>query len=480
MRLSRTQEGSIPLALLATIVTAGLMTVLVGTVIQSERTVRFDRSFTNVVQAADAGVEEAYHMLDKGLLDDLEVSDPPAGPYTGSNNGMDYEWEIDRLTTREFEVVSSGEAEDGTIRTVVAQIDKDALFFPGAFGDQLVGLQGNSTHIDSYESATSGCSTNTDPDLCWGDDPANDPYGTAKAALGTNGDFVFQGNSESIRRAVLYDWIDNPPDEGSVTDENPGGSRCEDSGATGKQPCTHEVLRMNDEPLEYGTDAEMAFIQSKIDNCSTGQWLHEGGMDGVTRGDEVTYLGEKNGPAAKLRPYSTDAADNEGSPADASWENYWCADSVQVLGNVDLTDAASPETPVVIFVQDSYSQGSQQQVNWTGDRSTNFNKMTTTDGWRSERPSASSLQIYVASDLPDGSTANVSIANQAVFAGVVYAPRSICSGASSNASASIYGALICRTISNVGNWKFHYDEVLGQITRDTYTVATWREEPPDG
>lgn len=475
MRLTRTQEGSIPLALLASIVTAGLITALVATVIQSERTVRFDRSFTTVVQAADAGVQEAYHMLSSDLLD-MEVSDPPEGR-TGTSNGMAYEWEIDRLDVRSFEVVSTGTAQDGTSRTVVARIEKDALFFPGAFGDQLVGLQGNSTHIDSYESATSGCSTNTDPVLCWGDDPNNDPYGTGKAALGTNGDFVFKGNSESIRRAVLYDWAENPPADGTVTPTNPGGSRCDDAGAVNKQPCTHDVLRMDDEPLEYGTDTEMAFIQHKLDTCAEDQWLRNSGMPGVDRGAEVTYLGEKNGAPAELSPYSTMTVDNEGSPADEGWKNYWCADSIQVLGHVELV-GASPQTPVVLFVQDSYSQGSQQQVNWPGDRQTNFTQMSTTSGWRSERPTASTLQLYIASDVPHGSTANVSIANQAVFSGVVYAPRSICSGASSNAAANIYGALICRTISNVGNWKFHYDEVLGDITRDTYTVATWREEAP--
>lgn len=475
MRLIRSEDGSLPMALLVSIVTAGLITALVATVIQSERTVRFDRSFTTVVQAADAGVQEAYHMLSAGLLD-MEVSDEVQGPFTGQSNGMTYEWTIDRLDARVFEVVSDGEAEDGTTRRVVARIEKDALFFPGAFGDQLVGLQGNSTHIDSYESGSDTCTG--DPDLCWGDDPNNDPYGTAKAALGTNGDFVFKGNSESIRRALLYDWIENPPDEGTVTDENPGGSRCEDSGATGKQPCVEDVLRMEDDPLEYGTDAEMAFITHKIDQCDDDQWLRNSGMPGVERGDEVTYIGEKNGPVAELSPYSTKAADNEGSPADEGWENYWCADSVQVLGHVDVVDA-TPETPVVIFIQDSYSQASQQQVNWPGDRNTQFNQMDTTNGWRSERPKASTLQLFVASDLPEGSTANVSIANQARFAGVVYGPRSICSGASSTASANIYGALICRTISNVGNWKFHYDEMLGDITRDTYTVATWREETPE-
>jgi hypothetical protein len=472
MRLTRSQEGSVPLALLAAIVVAGLITTLVATVIQSERTVRFDRSFTNVITAADSGIQEAYHMLSAGLID-MDVSDAPLS-FSGENNGMDYEWEIDRLSSRTFEVTSTGETPDGTMRTAVVRIDKDALFFPGAFGDQLVGLQGNSTHIDSYESGTGNCSGNTNSERCWGY-PDDDPPGTGKAALGTNGTFAFKGNSESIVRAILYDWAENQPAEGSVTETNPGGSRCDDSGALNKQPCTHDVLRMHDDPLEYGSDQEMAFIHDRLGDCD-GRWLHEADLEGVSRSGNVTYIGESNPNAdpAVLTPYSTNPADSQGSPADTGWDNYWCADSIQVLGHVEVD--ASAETPVVIFVEDSYSQAGHRRVNWPGASNTNFGQMS---GWRSERPVASTLQLFIASDTPEGATANVSIAQHAVFAGVVYAPRSICSGAESNAAASIYGALICRTISNVGNWKFHYDEMLGEITRDTYSVTTWREERPD-
>lgn len=472
MRLTRSQQGSVPLALLAAIVVAGLVTTLVATVIQSERTVRFDRAFTNVITAADAGIQEAYHMLSSGQID-MAVSDD-AMSFSGENNGMSYEWEIDRLSARTFEVTSTGEAVDGTLRTAVVRIDKDALFFPGAFGDQLVGLQGNSTHVDSYESGTESCSGNTNPERCWGY-PTTDPPGTGKAALGTNGNFVFKGNSESIVRAVLYDWADNQPVDGSVTETNPGGSRCDDSGAINKQPCTHDVLRMHKEPLEYGSDQEMAFIHDRLDDCD-GRWLHEGGLAGVSRSGDITYIGENHPDAAPavLKPYSTDASDSEGSPADEGWDNYWCADSIQVRGHVNVD--ASAETPVVIFVEDSYSQSGHRRVNWPGASGTNFGQMS---GWRSQRPVASTLQLFVASDTPEGATANVSIAQQAVFAGVVYAPRSICSGTESNAAANIYGALICRTLSNVGNWKFHYDEMLGEITRDTYSVTTWREEITD-
>jgi hypothetical protein len=484
MRLTTSNEGSIPLALLASIVTAGLITALVGTVLQSERTVRFDRSFTTVVQAADAGVQQAYHQLsnepalgDDALID-TESDTWPQGPFTLESNGMTAEWYIDRLSPSTFEVESTGEAQDGTRRTVVSTIDRDALFFPGAFGDQLVGLQGQSTRVDSYESASTSC-PGGDPDTCWGH-PADNPFGTGKAALGTNGSYNFSGNVETVRRAILYDWEGNPPTPGSVTATNPGGSRCEGSGAT--NPCNETVLRMVDDKLEFGSDTEMAFINDKLGQCSADQWLHEStnpGLKGISRGENVTRIGgsHPDAPRAQLVPYSTDPADNQGSPADHGWNNYWCADSIQIVGHVDLQ--ASAETPVVIFVQDSYSQASQRHVAWPGgaaDRNKTWSNNLTLQ--RSQRPVASKLQLFVASDTAAGSTANISIANQAVFAGVVYAPRSVCSGESSNASADVYGSLICRTIQNVGNWRFHFDEQLADITRDTYTVATWREEVP--
>ncbi|MEX2503370.1 MAG: hypothetical protein WD378_00885 [Egicoccus sp.] len=447
MRLDRTEEGSLTVALLVSIVVAGIIVVLTSTILQSHRTVRFDRSFTQAVQVADAGVQDAYHRLATGQLT-LAVGGS-AGPFTTALGGDEATWQITRTDARTYEVVSGGTmGADGVARTVVAALEEESLFFPGAFGDRLVAMNGTSTSIDSYESRTASCGSNVDPAKCWGY-PWDTPAGTGKGALGTNEDFNFAGNV-NVLRAILYDWRDNPPAEGTVTATNPGGSRCSGN------PCTVDVLRMEDERLEYGSDPEMQFIVDKLADCA-GHEL------------PASVLGSKH-VTATLEPQNPDPAANQGTPADPGWDNYWCADSLQINGDVDLV-GASPETPVVIFLRESYKQNGHTDVNCPQCDSLNMNEVSNV---RSIRPQADALQIYVLSEAPVAG-ANVLIDTHAVFAGVVYAPRAGC-GSSGNAGVHVYGAMICRRIDNVGNWAFHYDEALSDAGRGAFTVGTWRED----
>jgi hypothetical protein len=449
------ERGSMPLALLASIVVAGLVSVLVASVMRSEQTVRFDRSFTNVVQVADAGVHDAVHQLNNQLLL-VDIGDT-AGPYATTLNDEVANWQIERLSEREFEITSQGTSADGVSRTVIARVEQQSLFFPGAFGDRLVAMNGTSTQIDSYESRTANCAGNTDPDKCWGYGTLAEDFGTGKGALGTNNDFDFSGNVK-VLRAILYDWLENPATPSTVTAANPGGDRCKGN------PCTAEVLGFEDEKLDYGSDAQMAFIDDKFEACD--------GVNaaGVSREQGKWLLGDSknNAPAAVLKPYSTADADNEGSPADPGWGNYYCADSLQIIGDVVLEDA-SREKPVVIFLRDSYSQAGHTYVNCPGCPA-NMNQH-----WRQVRPVAGALQIYVSTEAPSKG-ANVMIDQHATFAGVVYSPRATC-GSSGNAGAHIYGSMICRDIDNVGNWRFHFDTALADYGRGRYAIASWREEP---
>ncbi|MBS3941958.1 MAG: hypothetical protein KG028_13455 [Actinobacteria bacterium] len=437
------------MSLLVSIVVAGIIVVLTATILQSHNTVRFDRSFTQAVQVADAGVQEAYHRLATGQIT-LPVGGV-AGPFTTTLGADAANWEITRTGGRTYEVVSDGTMDaDGVARRVVVALEEKSLFFPGAFGDRLVAMNGTSTNIDSYESGTPdvNCAGNAVPTQCWGA-PWNTPGGTGKGALGTNENFDFSGNV-NVSRAILYDWRDNPPAAGTVTTTNPGGSRCDGN------PCTSDVLRMEADRLDYGSDAEMQFIIDKLDNCD-GHEMPE------------TVLGSKKEDSV-LRPQNSDPAANQGSPADPGWDNYWCADTLQINGDVVLEDA-SPETPVVIFLNESYKQNGHTNVNCPECGSLNMNKL---EDVRSIRPKAGTLQIYVRSQAPTKG-ANVLIDTHSVFAGVVYAPRAGC-GSSGNAGVHIYGAMICRRIDNVGNWAFHYDESLHDTGRGLYSIGSWREE----
>jgi hypothetical protein len=458
MRLTRNNQesGSIPLALLASIVVGGLVIVLAGTILQSERSVRFDRSYTEVVQTADAGVQTAYHRLNETGADPLahptlaalEVGDVSA-EFVTQLKDSEARWTVRRLSARGYEVTSTGRTPDDVERTVVATVEKDSLFFPGAFGDRLVAMNGTSTQIDSYESNSATCVPAT-ATTCWGTDVY---FGTRKAALGTNNDFDFSGNTK-VLRGILYDWDGNPGLGATAT--NPGGDRC--VGNPCKEP---DVIRTEGRKLEYGSDSQMQFIADKLDACDPAQTI-----DNWVLGNS-----KKNDPPVKL---FLPGGNNDGSPADPKHTQYYCADSLQIIGDVVLPDA-TPQQPLVIFVRNSFSQAGHTHVNLaclaTNNCPGNFNQ-----DWRNVRPKAESLQIYVQTEAA-AKGANVMIDQHAVFAGVMYSPRATC-GSSGNAGVHVYGSLICRNIDNVGNWRFHYDEALADASRGTFTLASWREEAP--
>jgi len=95
---------------------------------------------------------------------------------------------------------------------------------------------------------------------------------------------------------------------------------------------------------------------------------------------------------------------------------------------------------------------------------------------RAVRPLAASLQIYSASDLDQGG-GDIFVKSQSMFSGVVYAPRARCgTDGGGGAGVHVYGALVCASVDNVGNWQFHFDDTLGSYGTSAYDVAGWREE----
>jgi hypothetical protein len=466
MRLTK-EDGSIPLAILLAIVIAGLSVVLVSNVMQSERNVRSDRSFTEVIQTADAGVQQAYHQLNNELLE-VDVG-ATAGPFTEQFADMDLTWQVERISGREFEVTSRGEQADGVSRTIVATVERDELFYPGAFAETLIGLSGTpSNAIDSYESGTENCAGNTDPTRCWGY-PSGSAFGTGMAALGTNGDFSFSGSgtNQKIPRAILYDWGDNP---GAGPEADPWwGSRCSGNG------CTDEILERRDDPLTFGSQAEMERIEDKLEACEgtdqdMGNWV-------------LQYEGQGQGEFS-LEPYSTAAGDNQGSPLDEGWSNYYCAETLRIKDDLVL-EGASSEAPVVIFVRSDYHQSNNTTVNCPNCPH-NLNQMS---NWRSVRPEAGSLQIYIQDATLDGTKgADATFSAQSTFAGVLYAPLSACNATSNQPSGGgggggggggvhVYGSIICDSIAKAGNWSFHYDTSLSDLSGSTLSVSNWSEDP---
>src|SRR3712207_1150814 len=59
----RAEDGSLPIALLAVIVSGGIMLSATATVVAGHRGVNFDRDHVGVIQVADAGVQDALFRM---------------------------------------------------------------------------------------------------------------------------------------------------------------------------------------------------------------------------------------------------------------------------------------------------------------------------------------------------------------------------------------------------------------------------------
>lgn len=482
------ERGSLPLALLVVIVVAGLASVLIARVVVGERTVRFDNTFTRELHTADAGVAEALFRISEDVGSIRQTSIGASEPLSGAVNGQEFNALVERIGSREWRITSvsreaGAAAGSGPERTVVAEIIEEPLFYPGAFGDSLIQLNG-ANRVDSYHSKqpdSSGVCTVPAERCRWGTDPI---FGTENGSLGTNGEFDFQGGGagDVVRPggAFLYDWAENP---GQGIDTNPPfGDRCDGL------PCTVEYVSTVLAPLEYDTPEKMAFIDEKF--------ADGGGCFDVT-GDRFdipssTLEGETTvvrGPGTGSNTTSTltSYASMKGwadpgptHPMDPAFQNYFCATSLQFYDDVNLQADVDSDNPVVIFVRNSVSQGSPNKrvaciapdgaechsdPDLSGD--------TTADP---PRPVADWLQVYVAG-LPTttSSGSDVSFRAGGRVAGVFYAPRSVC-GSPGSGGLDVYGIVMCRSMQNVGNWKFHFDDNLGDRGTASFVIGSWNEE----
>lgn len=466
----RSQEGSIPLVLLASIVVAGLVGALFVRVVGSERQVRFDRAFTEALPIADVGVNRGLFALNNGGA--LPAS---ASPATAVVDGTQYDWYGSQSNARTWEIVSTSTTASGVQRRVVARIEDEPLFFPGAFADKLVGLNGTSSKVDSYNS-TIPC-YGAAADCGWGTDKH---FGTANGTLGTNDIFDFSGNV-TIRpnSAYLYDMDGNPP-VGATEPDDPFGHRC-DVGANTDNLCTRTYIEGLPEKLDLTTQSRMGFIRDKFDGgpCSSaarseGNWQPSG--------------------AAPLKSYAdanTGVDKSISDPTHTGFENFYCADTLQFTEDLKLDASVTPQNPVVIFVRDSVqvvAQGNKgtNVACYGSDNTTACDAKANPGGdnkpvqGRQVAPSAPRLQIYVLGEASSGN--NVTFGTGSRFAGVIYAPLSRCGGASSGGSGGadidIYGAAICKFMDNVGGWRFHYDDALGVYGSGQWAVGYWTEERP--
>lgn len=430
------EDGSLVLALLATIVVGGLVTVVVATVLSGHRSARFDEEFTGALHVAEAGVQQAVHRLNAGQ----EIEDG-----AGTVDGRPFEWEATQLDDTEWEVLSR--SLDGTRvdRTLRAVITDQPLFDLAAFSENVLDFQGTN-QADSYHSG--------EGEWC-----------TGRGRVGSNGELDFSGTASG--QCTVYDEDGNEISQASVDGVDlydwQGGNayddRCVHAGGTPNN-CwvdSHGGQRRfvtHEDPVTF--DTQLAWVEELLEDCADNYALPdlEAGDDfgltippaGPTDGPEVSVIGDD--------------------------VHAYCANSVTFDGHTSLS-GASLDDPVVFLVADHVSvTGNQRRVNCDGCGSGgNWDPAD-----QPVYPVAGALQIYTNSDenSSDPSDDVIDIGNHARFAASVFAPRGTCGG---SAGAHVFGSMICWDIVNVGNWKFHYDEALGEsVTTGQYAVAQWAEE----
>ena len=132
------EDGSLPFALLAAIIGAGIMTVLFSMVLTSEQAVRFDRDFTTAFHGAEAGLQAALVEIRV-----QEASGTPSSTVSGNGNtaNVSYEYEAVKSGFR-WQVKATGGADAGPPRHVEAEVMRDSRFTMAAFGKTLVGFKG--------------------------------------------------------------------------------------------------------------------------------------------------------------------------------------------------------------------------------------------------------------------------------------------------------------------------------------------------
>lgn len=360
------------LALLFMMVTLALASLLVATSLGQAKNVRHDQKFTQVLPAADAGIQRGLFILNNGGPSTLPVTTgttPATTPITQGNQTANWTWSTQANVLAPPSYLLSATSTP-TQRTVVAEAYQSKRFSLGAFADQSFVMRGGNTS-GSYNSGNNTVTT------------------TGVGRIGSNGSVTFSGNA-TADGVDLYDWSKKG---------NP--SRCRGG------PCP--TYTTYPDPYDISSPTSYAFITAQLAACAS--------------------------PAA----FTTSTAPSRALPA-----GTYCASSLNF--DVDTTVTG----PTVIYVSGAVTLSPHVNVNFT----------------TGVAPVPSNLQIYSIGSLVDFS-------NHINIGAAVYAPLAACNG---GAQAAIYGSIVCRSISNVGGWAFHYDEALSLIGAADFRLRHYREQ----
>lgn len=184
------QDGSLPLALLISIIVGGLAVTLVATTMTGVQSVRNDREFQTAINGADAAMHQAVTYISQ-----LPDGEPPAcqtgvpgngcvisSDFLGFGDGgvvelgdqTTFEWTAEQVNESLWQLRGTGDV-NGVTRAIEARIAKEAFFTMGAFGDAGFGSTGGNQVI-SYSDSVSDA---------------------GRGSVGTNGTIRLVGNSRA-------------------------------------------------------------------------------------------------------------------------------------------------------------------------------------------------------------------------------------------------------------------------------------------
>jgi hypothetical protein len=149
---SHREEGSLVIALLASIIVGGLAVALVGTTMTGQKKVQHDRDFQLAINGAEAGVNDALTRITAIKAEDALSTTSLSGNGALSDGGIGYDWIAEKDTLISWRITGTG-TRNGSSRTIEALAIRDAIFFMAAFADIGIGFKGGNI-VQSYSATT--------------------------------------------------------------------------------------------------------------------------------------------------------------------------------------------------------------------------------------------------------------------------------------------------------------------------------------
>ena len=185
IRFVGNEQGSMVIALLAVIVTSGLMISITASVVAGHESAGFDRDHVRAVQGADAGVEEViYKLTNPNPAQPFVVPTamPSPLPVGDGLDGATYQYEVVEPVPRQgaaWQVNSTSRLRNQT-RRVSAIVAQPTPFQLVAFADSHLVFRGGNT-ADSYNATQ---------------------WDTNLGVVGSNGTIVLNGNADADGAAL--------------------------------------------------------------------------------------------------------------------------------------------------------------------------------------------------------------------------------------------------------------------------------------